>query len=99
MVYGSTWTYTKYMEARVRMLIPTWFSSSCMLFVFSEFRGFGLRLKALGGIPFLSGVKFQMECTNNHVWGPPGAREMPNFVKHVFFAKDALGKNKGLKEH
>ena len=32
-------------------------------------------------------MKFHVECRQNHVWGPPGARVMTNFVKHVFFAK------------
>ena len=32
-------------------------------------------------------VKFHVECRQNHVWGPPGAGVMTNFVKHVFFAK------------
>ena len=34
-----------------------------------------------------------MEWTNNHVWGPLGARDMSNFVKHLFFGKDALKEN------
>ena len=40
-------------------------------------------------------MKFHVECAKNHVWGPPGSRYMTNFVKHVFIAKDALGKNHG----
>ena len=32
-------------------------------------------------------IKFHVECRQNHVWGPPGARVMTNCVKHVFFAK------------
>ena len=32
-------------------------------------------------------VEFHIECSQNHVWGAPGARVMNNFVKHVFFAK------------
>ena len=32
-------------------------------------------------------MKFHVECRQNHVWGPPGARVMTNSVKHVFFAK------------
>ena len=40
-----------------------------------------------------------MEYTKKHVWGSPGARDMINFVKHVFCAKDALGENHGKKEH
>ena len=32
-------------------------------------------------------VKFHVECRQNHVWGPLGARFMTNLVKHVFFAK------------
>ena len=32
-------------------------------------------------------MKFHVECRQNHVWRPPGARVMTNFVKHVFFAK------------
>ena len=45
----------------------------------------------------MSGVKFHVECTQNHVWGPPGARDMTNFIKHVFLAKDVLGENHGKK--
>ena len=32
-------------------------------------------------------MKFYVECRQNHVCGPPGARVMTNFVKHVLFAK------------
>ena len=32
-------------------------------------------------------VRFYVECTENHVWGPPGPLDLTNFVKHVFFAK------------
>ena len=32
-------------------------------------------------------AKCHVECRQNHVWGPLGARDMTNFVKHVFFAK------------
>ena len=44
-------------------------------------------LWALGGISFLFLLKFHVECRQNHVWGPPGARVMTNLVKHLFFAK------------
>ena len=40
-------------------------------------------LQALGGISFLFLVKFHVECHQNHVWGPLGARVMTNFVKHM----------------
>ena len=42
-------------------------------------------LQALEGIYFFFLVKFHVECRQNHVWGPPGARVMTNFVKHVFY--------------
>ena len=38
-------------------------------------------------VSHLFSLKFHVECRQNHVWGPPGARVMTNFVKHVFFAK------------
>ena len=44
-------------------------------------------LQALGGIPFLSGVKFHVEYIQNHVWGPLGARVMSIFVKAYFFPR------------
>ena len=43
-------------------------------------------LQALGGISSFFLLKFHVEWHQNHVWGPPGARVMTNFVKHVFFA-------------
>ena len=47
---------------------------------------------------FCAGVKIILECTTNHLWRPPGLRDMTNFVKHVFFAKDVLGGNHCKKE-
>ena len=44
-----------------------------------------------------SSVKTHLECTENHVWGPPGTRDMTMFVKHEFFPKEALGENLGKK--
>ena len=40
-----------------------------------------------------SSVKFQVECSRNYVLGPPGARDMTSFVKHLCLAEDALGEN------
>ena len=37
-----------------------------------------------GGCPLVAVVKFYGECTENHVWGPLGVRDMSIFVKHVF---------------
>ena len=42
-------------------------------------------------------VKFHVECIQNHVWGPPGARVMSIFVKTNILAKDVLGETHGLK--
>ena len=36
-------------------------------------------------------VKFHVECTHNHVWGPPGARVMTIFIKAYIFVKVELG--------
>ena len=33
-------------------------------------------LQALGGISFLFLMKFHVECTQNHVWGPPLGPEL-----------------------
>ena len=44
----------------------------------------------MGGILFL-GLIFYVECTQNHVWTHIGARYIGIFVKHMFFAKVALG--------
>ena len=35
-------------------------------------------------------VKFHVECRQNHVWGPPGARVMSIFVKTYIFGKVEL---------
>ena len=41
-----------------------------------------------------------MEWSQNHVWGPLGARDMITFVKRVcFFAELALGENHIEKVH
>ena len=45
--------------------------------------------------PIFSGLKFQVECSTNHVWGPRGDRDMANLVKHVLFAKDVFGETHG----
>ena len=39
--------------------------------------------------------KCHVECCQNHVWGPPGARVMSIFVKTYISAKDALVENHG----
>ena len=43
-------------------------------------------------------VKFPVECRQNHVWGPPGARVMSIFVKTYICVKVELGHNHGWKE-
>ena len=40
-------------------------------------------------------MKFHVECNQNHVWGPPGARVMTMFVKTYIFVKVELGHNRG----
>ena len=52
-------------------------------------------LRALGGNPFLFLMKFNVECTQNHVWGPPVARVMSIFVKAYIFGKVELGEAHG----
>ena len=52
-------------------------------------------LQALGGIPSFVLMKFYIECNQNHVWGPPGARVMSIFVKICIFAREVLGEIHG----
>ena len=37
-------------------------------------------------------VTMHVECNNNHLWGPLGARDMTNFEKNVFSTNDAFCK-------
>ena len=53
-----------------------------LFFILLKFVGFvcgGLR--AMVGISFLFVVKYHVECISNHVWGPPGSRDITIFVK------------------
>ena len=43
-------------------------------------------------------VKFHVECCQNHVWGPPGARVMSIFIKTYIFAKVREGKGSNGRE-
>ena len=43
-------------------------------------------------------VRFRVECNQNHVWEPPGARVMSIFVKTYIFARDVLDETHGWKE-
>ena len=42
-------------------------------------------------------MKFHIECRQNHVWGPPGARVMSIFIKTYIFVKvrERKGRTKG----
>ena len=51
-------------------------------------------LQAPGGISFFL-VKFSGECSQNHVWGPLGARVMTIFIKTYICAKVELGDRHG----
>ena len=44
-------------------------------------------LRAPRGISFFWFVKLHVEYRQNHVWGPPGARAMTIFVKHIFLER------------
>ena len=48
-----------------------------------------------GRHPHVFVVKFTVECTKNHVLGPPGARVMGIFVKTYIFVKVELGDDHG----
>ena len=50
-------------------------------------------------VSHFSGVKFHVECIQNHVWGHLGARVISIFVKTYMFGKVELGDNHGWKEH
>ena len=52
----------------------------------------------LGRHSILFLLKIHVECTQNHVWGPPGARVMSIFVKTYILGNVALGETHGLKE-
>ena len=51
-------------------------------------------LQALGGISSFFLVKFHVECHQNHVCGPPGARVMSIFIKTYIFVKIREGKGR-----
>ena len=51
--------------------------------------------QASEGSSFFLLVKLNIECRQNHVWGPPGARVMSIFVKTYIFGKDALDETHG----
>ena len=69
-------------------------SISCCSFVaFLVFFIFGARSTGPGRYPICSSVNLDVECIKTHVWGPPEARDMIKFVKHVLFMKDALNED------
>ena len=51
--------------------------------------------KGPGRYPICSGVKFHMECIQNHVWVPVGARVMSSFLKTYIYVEVELGDNHG----
>ena len=66
------------------------------LFFISGFVGIcGWRSTGPGRYPILSSMKFRVECSQKHVWGPPGARVMSIFVKTYIFVKVELGDDHG----
>ena len=68
--------------------------SSCICLDFLISLDFILRPTGPRRYAIVLGVKFQVECGQNHVWGPLGARDLSIFVKHVFLvAEIALGNN------
>ena len=94
MVYEGIWRYMNVVEGIWRFLFLFfcffWFSYFCC-----SFRGY----TGPGRHPLVFVMNFQVECTQNHVWGPPGARVMSISIKTCICGKDALGRIHDYKEH
>ena len=43
-------------------------------------------------------MKFNIECPQKHVWGPPGTRVMNVFIKQYIFGKGKGREGKGKRE-
>ena len=81
------WTFCEFVD--FRLFLSFWKSERMERSERSE------RSTGLGRYLIFFLMKFHVECRQNHVWGPPGARVISIFVKTYIFGKDALGGTHG----